>query len=642
MKKLLTVILLLACSITGFAQSKNDIAKARQLMILYDYDGAISLLEKAIKKAKVIDREALEVLADCYFRIRDYTLAEQTYGRLMELGTSNMLAHKQYGEVLIFFGRYEDAKKQFRDSGVDPVARRMMVACDTALSWMSQGKSARFAVENEAGLNTQYHEWGATPMKNGRSVVYISDRPFGRKAYSGILRPFTSQIPAGGSSREVEATPMFTSSFKECNFGPLTYAPDGQRVFYSRTNESSERKVKEQITIRERELIIEEATITNNGKEDRLNQIYPFDYNKPSEYSVGHPCLSSDGKVLYFASNMPGGYGGTDIYYSIRTANAWSIPVNVGPRINTEGDERFPTVGENGVLYFSSNGHPGYGGLDIFRAEGEKNTWRTVENLYAPINSSGDDFYLSFIDETSGFLASNRAGGKGGDDIYSVTSVTPKQPVVVTPVVTPPPPVAPPPVVVQPKEEKVAPKYFGLVREENTLSPIDGASVRAVHKKNNSVIQVTSLSDGSFVLDLQEDSEYMISCSKDGYELASFDLQTNCNQSRQLKLYMKQAAPKVILVPDNGQGTGIDYRVQIQANNTIPPDESYWIAAQNAYPQYKIVFKHDNDGFTRYTMGQFKQLKDANKLKTALRAMGYYDAFVVKYEDGKRAVVSYH
>lgn len=626
-------------------------------MTLYDYDGAISLLEKAIKKAKVIDREALEILADCYFRIRDYTLADQTYGRLMELGTSNMAAHKQYGEVLVYFGRYEEAKKQFKDSGVDPVARRMAVACDTAISWILQGKNAPYVVENETALNTQYHEWGAMPLKDGKNLVCISDRPFGRRAYSGILRPFTSRIPVGGSSRAVEMTPMFVNSFKECNIGPLIYAPDGQRVFYSRTNESSEKKVKEQITIRERELILEEATITNNGKEDRLNQITPFDYNKPAEYSVGHPCLSPDGKILYFASNMPGGYGGTDIYYSIRTANAWSIPVNAGPSINTEGDERFPTMDENGVLYFSSNGHPGYGGLDIFKAEGEKNTWRVVENLHTPINSSGDDFYFAFIDETSGFFASNRSGGKGGDDIYSFLRSTPRQPVVAAPVVTPPPPTAPvaPPassLTTLDVSQNVEQQYFGFVYDDETSLPINGARVRVVNKATNRAVTATSDAEGAFTLALEENSVYILASEKEGYApIANYEFQTgNYLTKLRINLRMKPVRIKVIepvvttrtLVPDNGEGEGIDYRVQIQANNATPPDKTYWIAAQNAYPEHTIFSKDYPDGFTRYTMGRFKHLKDANKLKVALRAMGYYDAFVVMYENGQRKVVSYH
>jgi tetratricopeptide (TPR) repeat protein len=638
MKNLLTCILI-ACSTVGFAQSQKDIAKAREKMSLYDYYGAISILDKAIKKTKTSPApEAIDALAECYFRVGNYPLAEQTYGRLVELTNPSATARKQYGKVLIHFGRYEDAKKQFEKLGNDKEARQIIASCDTAISWIARGETAPFEVVNEGALNTEFDDWGAR-IVNG-NLIFISNRP--SRVTEGATRPFQAKSVASGSSKPVDATPLYANSHRGYDLGPVAYTANGQGVFYSCVSGSGGQKVKEVVTVKERKLIIEEASV----QDGKISNVKPFDYNKPSEYSVGHPCLSPDEKVLYFVSDMPGGYGGKDIYYSLRTANAWSLPKNAGPEINTDGDEMFPTMDANGTLYFSSNGHPGYGGQDIFKAVGARNEWVSVENMHAPINSSGDDFYLMFTDDNSGYLSSDRPNGKGVGDIYSFYRITPRRPVV-----QPSPPPVPTVVREEPVEkvekvekiervEKVEPKYFGLVREENALSPIEGALIRVLNKKTNGVIHATSISDGSFVLDLQDNTEYMISCSKEGYELTSFDFQTGNNPTRQLRLYMKHA--KVILVKDNGEGSGIDYRVQIQANNSIPPDESYWIPAQQTYPQYQIVFSHNPDGFTRYTMGRFTQLKEANKLKTELRALGYHDAFVVTYVDGKRKVVSYH
>jgi outer membrane protein OmpA-like peptidoglycan-associated protein len=151
---------------------------------------------------------------------------------------------------------------------------------------------------------------------------------------------------------------------------------------------------------------------------NNLNTITPFPWNN-NEYAVGHPTLSKDGTILVFASDMPGGYGGTDLYYCVRSGNSaqWTRPVNLGKKINTEGNEMFPFLNKDGNLYFSSTGHPGLGGLDIFEVDlKEMKPMSTPRNLGVPINSAKDDFGLIISDDgKSGFLSSNR---RGNDDIY--------------------------------------------------------------------------------------------------------------------------------------------------------------------------------------------------------------------------------
>ena len=139
-----------------------------------------------------------------------------------------------------------------------------------------------------------------------------------------------------------------------------------------------------------------------------------------NEYSISHPALSPDGKTLYFVSDMPGSHGGSDIYVCYKKDESWSIPKNLGPEINTVGDEKFPFVHKKGAIYFASDGHPGYGGLDVFVAHKNGQNWN-VCNLKVPINSPRDDFGL-ILDEvkSTGFLCSNRKGGNGADDVYYV------------------------------------------------------------------------------------------------------------------------------------------------------------------------------------------------------------------------------
>jgi hypothetical protein len=155
---------------------------------------------------------------------------------------------------------------------------------------------------------------------------------------------------------------------------------------------------------------------------------YPVDfpYNNRARYSVGHPCITKDGKYLIFSSDMPGTLGGMDLFYcELSSEGKWLSPVNLGPIINTPRNENFPTLDSEGTLYFSSNGHPGLGGLDVFRAKGSFLNWTSVENLRTPINSSSDDFAMSFFpgSKNEGLFSSNRPGGYGGDDIYSFRPV---------------------------------------------------------------------------------------------------------------------------------------------------------------------------------------------------------------------------
>jgi outer membrane protein OmpA-like peptidoglycan-associated protein len=163
-------------------------------------------------------------------------------------------------------------------------------------------------------------------------------------------------------------------------------------------------------------LEIYSAKFKNNGWTD----IKAFAYNNADEYSVGHPALSPDGKTLYFVSNMPGGVGGADVYYCEKIdENTWSAPKNCGNMINSDGDEVFPYMDASGTLYFSSNGLPGMGGLDLFSAKGSKDSWTSPENLKYPLNSPKDDFSIYYTEAgKAGYLTSNRDGGKGMDDIY--------------------------------------------------------------------------------------------------------------------------------------------------------------------------------------------------------------------------------
>ncbi|MDR1406181.1 MAG: carboxypeptidase regulatory-like domain-containing protein [Prevotellaceae bacterium] len=650
MKKGYILICIFLCFSYGvFSQTKKDIKAARQMLSYYDYNGALSLLEKVVKSAKTIDPDAVDALAECYRKTGNLSKAENTYSWLLKLGNYNAEAHKYYAEVLMYFEEYAAAKEHFetymKAGGNDPLVKRHITACDTAMSWMVKRDSSVFSVMNEFSLNTKYSEWGAVTMRDNRYLLYVSDYTVGKTDIS-LLRPFRTRKPvhrdedgnAPRASRPPVVSPIYTLLDEGYNLGPVAYANNGRKMLYTRTSVTGE-TLNEEISILDRKLEIEEAVL---GAGNKIIRKKSFEHNKPTEYSVGHPCLSPDEKTLYFVSDMPGGYGETDIYFCVLTAQGhWSEPVNAGPVINTEGKEMFPTMDSTGILYFSSNGHPGYGGLDIFRAKGERNQWVAIENLRAPINSGGDDFYLIFNRGMhDGYFASNRRGGMGSDDIYYFQLTGPLPDIGY---------IEAPNTFIQIVERDIP----GSVSAEESNLPVEGVSLSLVEKKSNQVRYVTTDAGGRFVFNLHENTDYVLSFIKDGYiPVVNFEFKTGSRaemQKLRLDLKMKPVEPvadEEIVINDNiildlEQGTGVEYSVQILASKEYP-NWDYLNLAQETYPQYKIYYGSFPDAFTRFTIGRFEHLKEANLLMKELRKIGYADAFVVMFVDGKRKVVAYH
>jgi outer membrane protein OmpA-like peptidoglycan-associated protein len=191
--------------------------------------------------------------------------------------------------------------------------------------------------------------------------------------------------------------------------GPAAFYRSGDTMLFTRNsyNGGGTEKSKEGIV----KLQIFTATKANGN----WGNVQEFSFNN-KDYSVGHPALSSDNKTLYFISDMPGSIGGTDIYSSTWDGSKWNTPVNLGKKVNTEGDEMFPYISSDGRLYFSSNGHAGLGGLDIFKVD---SSFSTVTNMGFPINTMKDDFGILFTNERNGYFSSNRKRGLADDDIYS-------------------------------------------------------------------------------------------------------------------------------------------------------------------------------------------------------------------------------
>ena len=271
-----------------------------------------------------------------------------------------------------------------------------------------------YCVQNLEALNSKHLDYAALPYGNG--VVFTSTRgnggafscnnDFDSGNYSDL---YYAEMNVDGAYQNPEL--MRGKMNGKYHDGVVTFTPDGNKMYFSRNNA----KGMNQAGVKE--LKIYSADLKDNVWGD----FQEVTFNN-EDFATCHPTLSADGMTMYFASDIPGGQGGMDIYKTTKNGDDWSQPVNLGPTVNTDGNEIFPFVDSKGTVYFSSNGHAGQGGLDIFSTTFQGGKWTAPINISAPVNSPMDDFgFTSFAGGKKGFLTSNRKGGNGKDDIYEWT-----------------------------------------------------------------------------------------------------------------------------------------------------------------------------------------------------------------------------
>lgn len=277
-----------------------------------------------------------------------------------------------------------------------------------------RGKESYYRVKNLGLVNSDAAEY--SPVYNDGKLYFTSSRSTTNKIYGGTGTPFTNIYSADTRGAIVDTTSVRplagVINNDNINEGSLTFSPDGRRMVFARGN-SGKRKGTADVNL-----------YMANNRNGNWTEPRMLNINNPG-YWDSTPCFSADGRTLYFASNRPGGYGGTDIYSARMNARGRFYKVtNLGPEINTPGNEMFPYVSDDGRLYFASDGHVGFGGLDLFVAKRE-NGKITLENMGEPVNSGGDDFGLFLFKADRGFFTSNREGGSGDDDIYTFVNEDP-------------------------------------------------------------------------------------------------------------------------------------------------------------------------------------------------------------------------
>jgi len=400
MKKLYSSILIILISFSGFAQS-SEIRKGDRFFAQRAYVDAADAYEKVSNK----NQKVLQNLGDAYFYTNQMANAAEVYQVLFlrhEADLEDEGYRFRYAHALMGANRQDEADQYFADFyGSDYNYEEFRRELDTTV--------AHVYTTNQVMNNAASADFGISYF--GDQVVFSSTRNQERPIYPWNKKPmldlYTADVDDEGQLTNIVLFPGGINT--DTHESSATFSQDGMTMYFDRTND---KRVKDENDERVAHIRIYRAENVN-GNWTNIEAL-PF---TSDEYSTEHPSLSADGRQLYFASDMPGSLGSFDIYVvDINEDGTYGTPRNLGPGVNTEHREQFPFISDQNVLYFSSDGHPGYGNLDIYSTEGD---FSEVNNLGTSINSANDDFAFVIREgQDEGWFASNR---RGTDNLYSFT-----------------------------------------------------------------------------------------------------------------------------------------------------------------------------------------------------------------------------
>lgn len=470
------------------AQNKKYI-KAYEAYNAGEYYKAIDLFKEAYERItdKKEKTRIIYHIAECYRRTNNPKQAALWYSKALSKNYDDPLAYLHYADMLKMNGRYEDAIVQYNAYKElvpsDPKGAEGVKSCDLALEWMEYPNG--YTVTEMRFINSRQNDYGPAYAREDYRVLYFTssrEETTGKDEHGatgqGFSDIFTSTMDRKGKwSTPVPLGEEVNSEFEE---GAPIVNSDFTKMYFTRCQVSSNKTLG---------CAIYEA-VKRNDEWTKVNSLDIAD----DSILIAHPALSNDELTLYFVSDMkgsmigPDGKPSKDIWKVTRTSvssNKWSDPENIGEPINTEGTEAFPYVHADGSFYFSSNGHIGMGGLDIFKASKADGGKWNIENMRYPVNSSSDDFSICFErDREAGYFSSSRKGRV--DDIYAF--------------------------LLPPLKFNIT----GVVKDEKTNQPLDGASVKSIGS-DGLTLETTTAEDGTFKFMLKPGTDYVFIAKRDGY-----------------------------------------------------------------------------------------------------------------------------
>ncbi len=414
MKKLYTLVFL-SITIGAFAQG-SKLNKADKKYDKYSYIDAIEIYEKVAEKGyKSV--ELFEKLGNAYYFNSELDKASKWYGELFALNQEiDSEYYFRYAQALKSEGNYDKSNQYmelFAQKTNDSRAKLFQENKDYLTD--IDAVSGKYTMD-KTDVNSEFYDYGPTFF--GNQIVFTSSRSEGNqysKIHDWTKQNFTDLFVASiDNEGKLGSVENFSKTLNtKYNESSPVFTKDGKTMYFTRNNynDGKKRKSDEKVIMEK----IYKAEFVN-GEWTNIQEL-PF---SSDNYKTAHPALSPDEKTMYFASDMPGSFGNSDLYkVSIDSNGNFGSPENLGPTINTEGRETFPFIDADNNLFFASDGHPGLGGLDIFEAKVNNNSFEKPVNIGKPLNSQLDDFgYVTNIDGL-GFFSSNRDGGIGFDDIYT-------------------------------------------------------------------------------------------------------------------------------------------------------------------------------------------------------------------------------
>ena len=414
MKKITILLFLVLINISLMAQNK-DTKSADKFFDSYEYSSAakeyLSLVEKGTS-----DPYVYKQLGDSYYNMSNTAEAEKWYAKAVE-SRQGLETYYNYAQILKSNGKYLESDKQMRVFAAMSPNDHRAIEFNNNPDYLVKLKNIeeRFDI-NRITVNSEKSNFGA--VLYGNSLYFASARGKGSKIYGWNDEPFLDLYQS--NYNEIDGTYSEPTGISELNTiyheGPLTMTKDGNTIYFSSESFNEKLFVKDN----SKKLKFGQVSLYKAVKDDgKWSAITPLPFNSKN-YSTGNPSVDKEGKTLYFASNMLGSIGGTDIWrVLVKSDGTFGTPENLGDKINTVGDENFPFVSDDGILYFSSNGLMGFGGLDVFYVDLNKND--SPYNMGSPVNTEKDDFSFTFNKEKNiGYLSSNRAGV---DNIYNAIPV---------------------------------------------------------------------------------------------------------------------------------------------------------------------------------------------------------------------------
>jgi peptidoglycan-associated lipoprotein len=478
----LTAITFIAFVFSVNAQ-KNYLKDADVAYDNHQYFNAIELYKQAYGKVKKADVKAriLFRTGQSYQEINDLKGAETYYSKAIKAKYSDPIIYLYLGDVLKTQMKYPEAIVEYnnykKEMPSDVRGENGVKSCELAQQWKDAKNTpeTRLKVDNMALINSKESDFSpAYADKKFNSLVFTSTRSGGSGGMdvtNGQNHSDLYEAKLDKNGKWSTPGPLTSNIISKMNEASVSISKKGDVMFMTRCPEGKNKQLKCQLYFCKKQ-----------GPSWAEPVLLPFCIDS---VAFAHPAISVTGKVLYFTSKLAGGYGGKDIWMSTYDDKAkdWGQPVNVGPSINTAGDEMYPYIADDDkTLYFSSNYHIGMGGLDIFKSEKDANGkfTKAPENLKSPMNSAGDDFGIIFEGKKiKGYFTSNREGGKGSDDIYSFIL---------------------PPLLFN---------LTGIVVSDEKSEPVTNASIH-LKGSNGDMFEFNTLADGKYNFKLKENTSYEV------------------------------------------------------------------------------------------------------------------------------------